>query len=289
MEVSVQHFTQLGGGADFYILLFGVVYLAWRYFAMNPTKEQRECNKCCANLGKSATETLAKIRQAFGKKAWAVRECLIGMLGAEQNQVIVKVKAKSRACSTFALASRELFAKNLSWQAKQSITHTSVTFYDDCGKLCEDFTPNLGDKRTGCSITTTHSLTHPFSPRKFWPNTNLLVVLHPPYSPGLALCKFCFPDWKAFILTQLMYSRYSRRRCWTSSQNTAYEMQFKKIAEALGTVHMRGRGLPRGWWWPVGPKLVFFLPDDSTSPINYGYVVPATARRIRLCRTTLSL
>jgi hypothetical protein len=30
------------------------------------------------------------------------------------------------------------------------------------------------------------------------------------------------------------------------------------MSETLGTVHMRGRGLLRGWWWPVGPKLVFF-------------------------------
>jgi hypothetical protein len=37
----------------------------------------------------------------------------------------------------------------------------------------------------------------------------------------------------------------------------------KKMAEALGTVHTRGRGLLRGWWWPVG---------GSTSPGNYGWL-----------------
>jgi hypothetical protein len=30
-------------------------------------------------------------------------------------------------------------------------------------KMCEDFAPNFGDKRTGCCITT-HDLTLPFSP-----------------------------------------------------------------------------------------------------------------------------
>jgi hypothetical protein len=32
---------------------------------------------------------------------------------------------------------------------------------------------------------------------------------------------------------------------------------FKQMAEMLETVDKHGRGLHRGWWWPVGPKLVF--------------------------------
>jgi hypothetical protein len=30
-----------------------------------------------------------------------------------------------------------------------------------------------------------------------------------------------------------------------------------KMAEALETVHTHGRGLLRGWWCPIGPKLFF--------------------------------
>jgi hypothetical protein len=39
-----------------------------------------------------------------------------------------------------------LSAKNSSWQAKQSIPHTTVTLCGDCVKICEDFAANLGDK-----------------------------------------------------------------------------------------------------------------------------------------------
>jgi hypothetical protein len=34
--------------------------------------------------------------------------------------------------------------------------------YSDCMKMCEDFPPNFGDKRTGCCITL------PYSPRNFF-------------------------------------------------------------------------------------------------------------------------
>jgi hypothetical protein len=33
--------------------------------------------------------------------------------------------------------------------------------------MCEDFAPNLGDKRTGCCITTTYCLTLPFLPKQY--------------------------------------------------------------------------------------------------------------------------
>jgi hypothetical protein len=74
-----------------------------------------------------------------------------------------------------------LFTKNSSWQAKQSIPHTTVTIYGDSVKMCEDFAPNFGDKRTACCITTTHHLKLPFSPGIFFGQNNMTVVPHPPY------------------------------------------------------------------------------------------------------------
>jgi hypothetical protein len=71
-------------------------------------------------------------------------------------------RTKSRVCVSFYLASRELFTNNSSWEAMQSILHTYVTIYDDCGRMCEDFAPNFGDIKTGCCVTTAHHLTFPF-------------------------------------------------------------------------------------------------------------------------------
>jgi hypothetical protein len=42
-------------------------------------------------------------------------------------------------------------------QAKQLIPHTTVTFYGDYVKMCEDVAPNFGDKRIGC-CTVSHFL-----------------------------------------------------------------------------------------------------------------------------------
>jgi hypothetical protein len=41
-----------------------------------------------------------------------------------------------------------------------------------------------------------------------------------------------------------------------NTQITAFRMHLR-MAEALGTVPTRGKGLLREWWWPVDPKLVF--------------------------------
>jgi hypothetical protein len=84
------------------------------------------------------------------------------------------------------LTSRELFTKNSTWEAKQSIPHTTVTLCGYRVKMSEDFAPNFGDKRTDCCNTTAHCITLPFSPGNFLPKTKWLS------SPPTLL--FCFPD-----------------------------------------------------------------------------------------------
>jgi hypothetical protein len=48
--------------------------------------------------------------------------------------------------------------------------------------MCEDFALNVGDKRTGCCILTTHRLTLPFPPGDFFTKDNInLVAPHKAY------------------------------------------------------------------------------------------------------------
>jgi bisphosphoglycerate-independent phosphoglycerate mutase (AlkP superfamily) len=56
----------------------------------------------------------------------------------------VKGKAKEHAHIFFDI--NGIVHKEFVWKAKQSIHHTTVTFYDDCVKMCEDYAPDFGDK-----------------------------------------------------------------------------------------------------------------------------------------------
>jgi hypothetical protein len=73
LAFSVQNFTQLGGSADFYVLLFGVVYLSCCDFAMHPAKEQHTILCKC---WKKCDRPLQWLEKRSGMKAWALYECV---------------------------------------------------------------------------------------------------------------------------------------------------------------------------------------------------------------------
>jgi hypothetical protein len=81
--------------------------------------------------------------------------------------------------------------------AGQTVPHTTVRFYGDCMKMCEDFTLNFSVKTTGCCTTTAHRLTLPFLPGNFFTTNNMTVGPQPPNFPDLVPCNFSmFPQLK---------------------------------------------------------------------------------------------
>jgi hypothetical protein len=97
-----------------------------------------------ANVEKNATDTLTLSRSVRRRKYEPQTESSNSQRQKKERQV--KNKVKSILIIVFDIkGGGGFFAEHSSWQAKQSIPHTTVTFYGDCLKMCEDFAPNFGD------------------------------------------------------------------------------------------------------------------------------------------------
>jgi hypothetical protein len=113
--------------------------------------------------------------------------------------------------------------------------------------MCEDFSPNFGDKRTARCITTMHHLTLFFT-REFFTKNNMIVFPYPPYFSLLPQLKIKLKD--RHLDTNEVIEAESQ-----AVLNTLREKDLiYKMAEMLGSLHTRGMELLRGWL-PVGPKL----------------------------------
>jgi hypothetical protein len=132
-------FMQLDGSADFlcHFILF--------YLKISQWIRQMNSIKFCANVGKTVTQTLAMIRQAFRMKAWAIHGKPKLTTTEKARQVTNKVKSmiifhdiKEIVHSEFILAG-------------QIVNST----------YCCDILLELLEN--GCCITTTRQLTLPFS------------------------------------------------------------------------------------------------------------------------------
>jgi hypothetical protein len=135
------------------------------------------------------------------------------------------------------LTSSRLLTKNSSWQGKQSISHTTVTFYSYWMNMYEDFALNFSDCITKTLRLT--FLTWNFDQKQhvFHPAPSILVWLGQlwlfPVSPieDLQNCIVA-------IMTQLRWLRQNHMWCWAPSQNTTCRMHLK-MTEALGIVRTR--------------------------------------------------
>jgi hypothetical protein len=157
-------------------------------------------------------------------------------------------RPKSGACSSYSLTLRGLFTKNSSWKAKQSIPHATVMFYSDCLKMCQDFAPKFGDKRTGCCIMTMHHLTLPFSPGNFlWKEQHDCLRL-----PALL---FSVSQGESQVVLNTLTEHYFHDAFKNNGRNT-------------------GKG---AYAWKGTTSRVMVAsrpsrPDGSTSPGNYGWL-----------------
>jgi hypothetical protein len=119
--------------------------------------------KFCANLRKNRDGDPGNdYTSTRGRK----HEPYTGSTNSTRPKMVRQVKSKVKSMLIIFFGIKGLLTKNSSWQAKQSISHNTVTIYGDCMKMCEDFAPNFGEKRTGCFMAT-HRGTLPFSPKNF--------------------------------------------------------------------------------------------------------------------------
>jgi hypothetical protein len=104
-------------------------YLVWCNVAMHPTKEQLQI--LFKSKKKCDGETLAMIRQAFGQESMSCTWVF-------KWHARFRVKSSQRKVKSMLiiLTSRGLLTKNLSFQAKQSISHNTVMLCSDCMKMC---------------------------------------------------------------------------------------------------------------------------------------------------------
>jgi hypothetical protein len=174
----------------FYVLLVGVVYLAWCDFSLDPTKEQQVCIKFCASLGKSAMRTLAWLDRHSGKKASAIRGCLNGLSKLTETEKARQVKRKIKSTIIIFWHQGDCSQKKNSPGRSNS---QSTYFWDVLWQMCEDFTLHFGEKRTGCCIMTMHQLMLPFSLGNSWLKTIWLSSPTHPNCLAWPPATFLFP------------------------------------------------------------------------------------------------
>jgi hypothetical protein len=160
---------------------------------------------------------------------------------------------------------------------EQSQEHTQYFLWcqEHCSLRIDPGRPN-GEFHILMWLTATAWKRAKASPKLWWPKNWLLLhdnapshiffitrefFTNPLCLPDLAPCDWLFSVFCHFDAIEVTCENH--RLCWTPSQNTISRMQLK-MAESLGTVHTRRRGLLWGWWWPLGPKLVF---DQMATPV----------------------
>jgi hypothetical protein len=130
--------------------------------------QKRQCVSVCKELCQITSDNAAFLSMVIAvDKSW-----IYGYDSEEKEQSSQwKMKSNVKSMLIIFLDIKGIVHKEFFLQAKQTITLTTVMFYGNCLKICEDFAPNFSDKRSGCYIITTHHLMLLFSPENFLTKT----------------------------------------------------------------------------------------------------------------------
>ena len=139
---------------------------------MDQRREQRVCIKFCANLGKSATETLEMIQQGFGDQSlsrtqvfqWHAR-FKAGRTSVDDDEHTGR--PTSRTTPETVARINHLIRQDRRRTIRDIAEEVEVG-YGTCQRVLTENSP-------GCSTMTTHRLTLPSSPTSFWLKTKLLL------------------------------------------------------------------------------------------------------------------
>jgi hypothetical protein len=181
----------------------------------------------CANLEekRSPAETLAIIRQAFGKESMT---CTVQ--GRPKRTRQGKSKVKSMLNISF----------NMNGIVHKEFIVAGSAVYCECftttaWKFAKISPQTLATKELAV-VSRQHTVSHFYTREIFLTKNNISVLPHLPYFPDLAPSDFCkFPA----ILTHLR-SRQNRRPCWTPSRNTTSRIHLKRQKRWERCIHTDG-------------------------------------------------
>ena len=163
-------------------------------FTMDQRKEQRVCIKFCANLGKSATETLTMIQQAFGEQSFSRARVFQWHARFKTGRTSIdddEHPGRTSSCSTPEIVTRiQELARRDRRRTIHDIAEEEGIDYGACQRFLKEelgmhcvaakFVPRIltADQKQQC-------VTH-----KFLAKNKIAVIPHPLYSPDLAPCDF---------------------------------------------------------------------------------------------------
>jgi hypothetical protein len=136
-----------------------------------------------------------------------------------------------------------------------------MEFYGDYVKMCKDFAPNSGDKKTGCCIRSTHCLTFPFS------QGNLSNMTPSPMHSAFLRLKIKLKG-RHFDTIEVIEAE--SQAVLNTLANTTSRMHLKDNRSAGNGAYAQNETTSRVM--VTSRSKVGFWPDDSASTGNYGWL-----------------